>query len=75
MDRGIIVGGSLMAASFLVAALLNRSAHDEARPARVVPEPPAHVCPDPRRLAPGVTPAPEEDPAKCQPAPAGSAER
>jgi hypothetical protein len=75
MDRGIIVGGGLIAASFLVAALLNRSAHEETPPARAIPEPPAHVCPDPRQLAPGATPAREDDWEKCERQPAESAER
>jgi hypothetical protein len=54
MDRGVIVGGGLIAASFLVAVLLNRSAREEAVP--VEPEPPADVCEDPpgrRPLGPG----------------------
>jgi len=44
MDRGVIVGGGLIAASFLVAVLLNRSAHEEAVPAER--EPPMDVCDD-----------------------------
>ena len=44
MDRGVIVGGGLIAASFLVAVLLNRSAHDEAPPAKVPREPPTLAC-------------------------------
>jgi hypothetical protein len=32
MDRGVIVGGGLIAASFLVAVLLNRSANNEVVP-------------------------------------------
>ena len=57
MDRGVIVGGGLIAASFLVAVLLNRSAREEAAP--VEPEPPADVCEDPhgrRPLGPGRVP-------------------
>jgi len=38
------VGGGLIAASFLVAVLLNRSAHEESAP--VEREPPAHACAD-----------------------------
>ncbi len=34
MDRGVIVGGGLIAASFLVAVLLNRSATNEAPPVK-----------------------------------------
>lgn len=45
MDRGIIVGGGLIAASFLVAVLLNRSAHEEAAPTVIHPAPPvSQVC-------------------------------
>jgi hypothetical protein len=40
MDRGVIVGGVLIAASFLGAMLLNRSANEEAGPAVVAPPPP-----------------------------------
>jgi hypothetical protein len=45
MDRGVIVGGGLIAASFLVAVLLNRSAHQEDAPAER--KPPARICADP----------------------------
>ena|GEM_PF-2217129 len=38
------MGGGLIAASFLVAVLLNRSAHEEAVPAER--EPPMDVCDD-----------------------------
>jgi hypothetical protein len=57
MDRGVIVGGSLIAASFLVAVLLNRSAHEEAAPVEAPRKPPAHVCQDSeqRPTTPGVT--------------------
>jgi hypothetical protein len=44
MNRGVIVGGGLIAASFLVAVLLNRSAHEESAP--VVRDPPARACAD-----------------------------
>jgi hypothetical protein len=44
MDRGVIVGGGLIAASFLVAILLNRSAHEEDAP--VERKPPARICAD-----------------------------
>jgi hypothetical protein len=50
MDRGVIVGGGLIAASFLVAVLLNRSAHEEGAPAKR--EPPARVCADPGQRPP-----------------------
>lgn len=39
------MGGGLIAASFLVAVLLNRSAREETAP--VEPEPPADICEDP----------------------------
>ncbi len=52
MDRGVIVGGGLIAASFLVAVLLNRSAREEGAPAEPVPEPPAQVCDDPAQVPP-----------------------
>ena len=51
------MGGGLIAASFLVAVLLNRSADEEVAP--VEREPPADVCEDPpggRPLAPGRVP-------------------
>lgn len=63
MDRGVIVGGSLIAASFLVAVLLNRSAHEEAVPAEVPRKPPAHACQDPeqRPPTPGATIVPADE--------------
>lgn len=39
------MGGGLIAASFLVAVLLNRSAHEEGAPAER--EPPVRACADP----------------------------
>ena len=44
MDRGVIVGGGLIAASFLVAVLLNRSANNEAPPVEVRRELPVPAC-------------------------------
>ena len=44
MDRGVIVGGGLIAASFLVAVLLNRSANNEAPPAEARRELPVPAC-------------------------------
>jgi hypothetical protein len=52
MERGVIVGGGLITASFLVAILLNRSAREEAPPIKAV-EPPARVCEE--------TPSPQQD--------------
>ena len=50
------MGGGLIAASFLVAVLLNRSAHEEAVPAER--EPPVDVCDDVAQspLRPGLAP-------------------
>lgn len=51
------MGGGLIAASFLVAVLLNRSVDKE--PVPVEREPPADVCkdpPEPGPLAPGTVP-------------------
>jgi len=54
MDRGVIVGGGLIAASFLVAVLLNRSAHQEVAPATAPRQPPAtRACDDPGQRPPG----------------------
>jgi len=61
MDRGVIVGGGLIAASFLVAVLLNRSAPEEAVPVRAAPEPPARVCEDVAHGPAGALPTPDED--------------
>jgi hypothetical protein len=44
MDRGVIVGGVLIAASFFGAMLLNRSADEEAVPVVVAPPPAAQPC-------------------------------
>ena len=70
MDRGVIVGGGLIAASFLVAILLNRSAREEALPAQTAPEPPARICEDSARppAVPGETP--EVAAEGCKPLPA-----
>ena len=75
MDRGVIVGGSLMAASFLVAVVLNRSAHQETAPVEAVRQPPARACVETGRRVPGATPARESDEEKCTPSPADSASR
>jgi hypothetical protein len=60
MDRGVIVGGGLIAASFLVAVLLNRSAREEAVPTRAAPAPPARVCKDAAQRPPGARPVADE---------------
>lgn len=68
MDRGVIVGGGLIAASFLVAVLLNRSAREEAVPAEPAPEPPAQVCDDPAQVPPIPGRMPDRAPDECKPA-------
>jgi hypothetical protein len=75
MDRGVIVGGGLMAASFLVAVLLNRSAHEETPPMKAVPQPPAHVCEELDPNAPVATPAGTESGPECKQPPVESARR
>ena len=75
MDRGVIVGGSLMAASFLVAVTLNRSARQETAPVEAVRQPPARVCVETGRRVPSTIPARETDDEKCTPAPADSPSR
>jgi hypothetical protein len=75
MNRGVIVGGGLMAASFLVAVMLNRSAHEEAPPTEAARQPSAHVCANPGPERPGAAPAGEGDQEKCTPSPAESAQR
>lgn len=69
------MGGSLMAASFLVAVMLNRSAHQETAPVEAVQQPPARACVDPGRRVPGATLARETDDEKCTPGPTDSAHR
>jgi hypothetical protein len=75
MERGVIVGGGLMAASFLVAVLLNRSAREETPPMKALPQPPARVCEDVRPATPGTMPAAEDSQRECKLVPAESAER
>jgi hypothetical protein len=72
MDRGVIVGGGLIAASFLVAILLNRSAHEEAHPPQAAPEPPVQVCEDAARKP--ATPGTVSDlaPEGCKPSSAAT---
>jgi hypothetical protein len=69
------VGGSLMAASFLVAVVLNRSAHQETAPAEAVRQPPVRVCVETGRRGPTATPVRETEDEKCTPATADSAPR
>ncbi len=58
MDRGVIVGGGLIAASFLVAVLLNRSANNEAAPAKPR-ELPVPACEHVAQSPPGVSGLPD----------------
>lgn len=70
MDRGVIVGGGLIAASFLVATLLNRWAHEEAHPVEAPAALPAVACEERAPSPPGATPAAQRDAGKCQEPPA-----
>jgi hypothetical protein len=58
------VGGGLIAASFLVAVLLNRSAHEESAP--VVRDPPAHACADAGPRPTGAGPLPDSGGGECE---------
>jgi hypothetical protein len=72
MDRGVIVGGGLIAASFLVAVLLNRSANDEAIPAQAPRALPVPACEHVAKGPPGVSGLPDklrEDCERPQPSP------
>jgi hypothetical protein len=67
MDRGVIVGGGLIAASFLVAVLLNRSAHQESVPAATLPPPPPlRACEDPAQRTPPAAETREAEKEKCR---------
>jgi hypothetical protein len=72
MDRGVIVGGGLIAASFLVAVLLNRSANNEAPPAEARRELPVPPCEHVVKGPPGVSGLPDpvrDDCERAQPSP------
>jgi hypothetical protein len=72
MDRGVIVGGGLIAASFLVAVLLNRSANNEAPPAEAPRKLPVPACEQVVKGPPGVSGLPDklrDDCARPQPSP------
>jgi hypothetical protein len=58
------VGGGLIAASFLVAVLLNRSAHEESAP--VERAPPAHACANTGPRPTGAGPLPERADGECE---------
>jgi hypothetical protein len=64
MDRGVIVGGGLIAASFLVAVLLNRSAHEENAPSER--KPPARLCADAGSPPPGPGSLADTTAVKCE---------
>ena len=76
MDRGVIVGGGLIAASFLVAVLLNRSAHHETPPAKLPRDVPMQPCEQARQGAPDVGTVPA-DPVRedCEQLPAQALKR
>jgi hypothetical protein len=75
MDRGVIVGGGLIAASFLVAILLNRSAHEEAPRMEALPQPPAHVCEQAPQRLPVAKAVREDREDECKPLPGDPVER
>jgi hypothetical protein len=75
MERGVIVGGSLIAASFLVAVLLNRSAHQEIVPVEAVRPPPARACADGEQRTISATHASVDEDERCKPSPAEPAPR
>ena len=66
MDRGVIVGGGLIAASFLVAVLLNRSANNEASPAKAKRELPVPACEHAVQGPPGVSGLPDKVREECE---------
>lgn len=68
------MGGGLIAASFLVAIVLNRSAHEEVPAAQPV-QPSARVCADLAQRGPAATHARESGEEKCAPAAGDSAPR
>ena len=66
MDRGVIVGGGLIAASFLVAVLLNRSANNEGLPAKAPREPPVAACEHAVKGTPGLSELPDKVREDCE---------
>jgi hypothetical protein len=70
-----MVGGGLIAASFLAAVLLNRSAHQEIVPVEAVPPQPARACADRQQPTVSTLHASPEVPEQCKPSPAESARR
>lgn len=69
------MGGGLMAASFLVAVMLNRSAHEEPPRAEAVRQPPAQVCEESGQRPTRGAPVRKDDEEKCKVSPADSAQR
>lgn len=69
MDRGVIVGGGLIAASFLVAVLLNRSANNEAAPVPAPRARPIPACEQAAKGSPGVSGLPDKLNEDCERAP------
>ncbi|HKU13936.1 MAG TPA: hypothetical protein VJQ52_06045 [Steroidobacteraceae bacterium] len=65
MDRGVIVGGGLIAASFLVAVLLNSSEREEPVPVKAAAPAPVHACRDSTQRPPRTTPARDETDDNC----------
>lgn len=70
MDRGVVVGGGLIAASFLVAVMLNRSANNEVPPAKATRELPVPACEQVVKGPPGVSGLPDEVREECERPPA-----
>jgi hypothetical protein len=66
MDRGVIVGGGLIAASFLVAVMLNRSANNEVPPAKATRELPVPACEQLAKGPPGVSGLPDKVREDCE---------
>jgi hypothetical protein len=66
MDRGVIVGGGLIAASFLVAVLLNRSANNEVPPAKATRELPVPACEQVVKGPPGASRLPDKIREDCE---------
>jgi hypothetical protein len=75
MDRGVVVGGGLIAASFLVAVLLNRSANNEAAPAQAPRELPAPACEHVAKGQPGVSALPDAIREDCEQPPPSALKR
>ena len=66
MDRGVIVGGGLIAASFLVAVLLNRSANNEVVPPVKAPHDLPTPCEQVTKGAPGAAGLPDPVREDCE---------